>query len=119
MKRRCKSKNKREYKKQLKDVRWRRLRQKVIDRDEGKCVLCWDTEKLHVHHMKYTGAVWEAPMKDLITLCEGCHNELHRDIAKKIVPKSYNPLDDEDDIKETPPLPKTVYVNGKKRVYTR
>jgi 5-methylcytosine-specific restriction endonuclease McrA len=30
---------------------WRKLRQQVIDRDGGRCVVCGSTERLEVHHV--------------------------------------------------------------------
>jgi 5-methylcytosine-specific restriction endonuclease McrA len=30
---------------------WRRLRQTIIERDDGRCVVCGVTERLEVHHI--------------------------------------------------------------------
>ena len=50
-----------------------------MTRDNFTCQFCGATDKtLHVHHLKYNGAPWEADNQDLITLCEDCHKLLHR-----------------------------------------
>lgn len=62
------------YKELLKSPKWQKLRLEIFKRDKWKCVKCSDTEKtLQVHHLKYTGKPWEAPKKDLVTLCSDCH----------------------------------------------
>lgn len=56
------------------DPRWQKLRLQVMDRDGWKCVACGDAEStLHVHHKRYCGDIWDSPMEDLQTLCNGCH----------------------------------------------
>jgi hypothetical protein len=62
------------YSDKLKDPRWQKKRLEVFQRDEFKCVGCGDKETtLHVHHRKYKGEPWDAPMDHLETLCEDCH----------------------------------------------
>jgi hypothetical protein len=63
------------YSDKLKDPRWQKKRLEVLSRDKFKCRYCDDDgTELHVHHEKYTGEPWEAPMKDLITICKHCHS---------------------------------------------
>lgn len=60
------------------DIRWQQLRLRIFERDKWMCVPCSaksDT-MMHVHHIRYSGHVWEAPDDDLQTLCEGCHTML-------------------------------------------
>lgn len=58
----------------LKHPKWQKKRLEVLNRDKWCCVKCKDTETtLHIHHLKYTGKPWEAPKKDLVTLCADCH----------------------------------------------
>jgi len=65
------------YAQDLLDPRWIEKRDSILDRDGKKCKRCWATKSLHVHHIKYTGKPWEAPDKDLITLCKTCHEKEH------------------------------------------
>jgi RNA polymerase subunit RPABC4/transcription elongation factor Spt4 len=56
------------------DPRWQKLRLRVMDRDAWMCVACGDTKAtLHVHHKRYCGNIWDSPVEDLQTLCNGCH----------------------------------------------
>jgi hypothetical protein len=62
------------YSEKLKDPRWQRKRLEVFSRDNFTCVECGAKDKtLHVHHRKYSGEPWEAPLEDLQTLCYECH----------------------------------------------
>lgn len=59
------------------DPRWQRLRLRVMDRDQWRCVACDDTRStLHVHHKRYCGNIWDSPDEDLQTLCNSCHMAL-------------------------------------------
>jgi hypothetical protein len=65
-----------EYTKKLKDPRWQKKRLEVFNRDGFTCRACDSNEKtLHVHHLIYRPKVepWEAPLHELVTLCEECH----------------------------------------------
>lgn len=63
------------YKEKLKDPKWQKKRLEILQRDEFKCCYCNDTEtELQIHHLKYTLEPWNAPNKDLITLCKHCHS---------------------------------------------
>jgi hypothetical protein len=72
------------YAQQLNHPLWRQKRDAILARDNFTC-LCGATEKLHVHHMKYTGYAWEAPDNDLITLCSDCHRKVHTGELKLVV----------------------------------
>lgn len=62
------------YSEKLKDPRWQRKRLEVMQRDNFTCLACADNARpLNVHHKKYSGNPWEAPMDMLETLCETCH----------------------------------------------
>lgn len=70
------------YNELLKDGRWQMKRIKILERDHFRCVRCGKSAEegtqLHVHHKFYDGrAPWEYEDKDLITLCEDCHNRIH------------------------------------------
>lgn len=67
-----------EYAEKLLDGRWINIRQRILERDGGRCRVCNDgNSELHVHHRKYTGEPWNAPLNDLITLCATCHSKAH------------------------------------------
>lgn len=68
-----------EYSELLKDVRWKKKRNKIVHRDNDKCTNCGSTRLLHVHHMKYElGKLpWEYDDNDLVTLCKRCHKNWH------------------------------------------
>lgn len=59
---------------------WKDLRQKVLERDGMKCTKCNDVKKLQCHHLYYTcGRLrYEYPLSALVTLCEKCHNSIHK-----------------------------------------
>ena len=64
------------YSEKLKDPRWQKKRLEVFDRDEWMCKNCGDKEgTLNVHHLHYLPGKdpWEYDLKDLLTLCEPCH----------------------------------------------
>ena len=67
-----------DYSEKLKDPRWQRARLKIMERDGFACVACSSTtETLTVHHIHYSGSnPWDAPDKDLQTLCFSCHDRL-------------------------------------------
>lgn len=62
------------YSEKLRNPKWQKKRLEILQRDNFKCVLCKDDEtELHVHHQKYTKNPWDAPNKDLKTMCKNCH----------------------------------------------
>ena len=70
-----------QYSKYLKDEKWKKLRIRVLKRDEYTCKSCGleSLKELHVHHIRYIGdRPWDTPMKFLVTLCERCHKKHHR-----------------------------------------
>lgn len=79
------------YNQQLADPRWRAKRWHIMARDSFMCVACEATANLHVHHIRYTGYAWEAPSKDLLTLCSACHLRVHKG-SLEIITENY-PLD--------------------------
>lgn len=70
------------YTQQLLDPRWKAKRKSILTRDKFNCLNCKANLKLHVHHIRYTGYAWEAPDKDLITLCAACHKKVHTGILE-------------------------------------
>lgn len=70
-----------EYQQLLRDPRWQKKRLVIMERDGFECRDCGDgTKTLNVHHVYYESgrAPWEYCDLSLITLCEDCHEEDHR-----------------------------------------
>lgn len=68
------------YKKELRDKRWHKVRDIVIERDNKRCVLCGSKNNLQVHHTVYDGRhAWEYPIDTMFTLCGDCHIKVHGD----------------------------------------
>lgn len=69
------------YYDKLKDPRWQKKRLQVMNRDKWTCKKCGDTETtLNIHHLKYESGKnpWEYDNKDLVTLCEDCHENIEK-----------------------------------------
>lgn len=75
-------KQKKSYAELLKMPKWQKKRLEIFNRDNWTCQECGDTKStLHVHHLKYVKGKkpWEYAKKDLITLCEKCHEAKHEE----------------------------------------
>lgn len=62
--------------------RWKKIKDKIINRDGNKCTKCGKTEKLCVHHIDMSGdqlhqSTANNKEDNLITLCPSCHTSLH------------------------------------------
>ena len=76
-----------DYAEQYKNPKWQKLRLKILDRDGWACQKCFDDEsQLQVHHRRYVYGkkVWDYPIKELITLCNNCHEE-EKELIKESV----------------------------------
>ena len=77
------------YREKLRDPRWQKLRLEVMSRDGWRCqaVACATSRNprvmLVVHHKRYVAGhePWDYLHKDLITLCENCHEAIHKNDA--------------------------------------
>jgi 5-methylcytosine-specific restriction endonuclease McrA len=73
-----------EFNKEYSDLmRFGGNREKVLIRDEYTCQICGSKEKLVVHHIDGTGRGNEMHNNDLdnlITICRGCHAEIHKEL---------------------------------------
>jgi len=73
------------YAEYLKTPEWLVTRKRILQRDHYTCQGCQAQKVLlHVHHYTYARLGCEDD-EDLVTLCEVCHDELHRQLAE--VPK--------------------------------
>lgn len=68
------------YREMLSDPRWQRKRLEVLQRSDFKCEHCGAADKtLHVHHKAYKRGrlPWEYGTKELLALCQDCHQAEH------------------------------------------
>ena len=56
---------------------YRRLRNKILDRDGWRCQHCGTLENLQVHHIQSRGRLGNDEEGNLITLCVDCHRKFH------------------------------------------
>ena len=81
----------------LHTTEWRNKREKILKRDNYRCVYCGRRHaKLHVHHKYYSaypnGALvdpWNYPDDALITLCAYCHQRVHARKKIKVYHRRY------------------------------
>ena len=61
------------YQRGIKGKRWDRLRRKVLDNGNWRCVHCgrWGNHVDHILAMEHGGAMWAE--SNLQVLCPGCH----------------------------------------------
>ncbi len=57
---------------------YRRLCQRVLERDGWRCQRCGRFSELQVHHIQPRSLLGHDTEKNLITICAGCHEWLHR-----------------------------------------
>lgn len=55
---------------------WKTIRRLRIEVDEYRCKSCRGTNNLQVHHKTYEN-LYNENLRDLITLCEKCHKNVH------------------------------------------
>lgn len=73
-----------QYRAYLNSPKWAQIRENIINRDGGACRLCGKKEKLQVHHLRGRYRFHEENhSEDLITLCDACHQTVHRYFAEK------------------------------------
>lgn len=60
---------------------WLKRRAEILALDEYKCTKCQSVNTLQVHHLcyYYTKDVWDYSDDDLVTLCQLCHEQAHKD----------------------------------------
>ena len=64
--------------KYLKSDDWKRKRYVVLKRDNWRCVNC-GAKATQVHHKRYAKRnIGKEPIKWLVSVCDKCHNSLHR-----------------------------------------
>ncbi len=86
------------YAKYLSSPSWRKLRKRVLKRDNNECQTCQNKEDypLEIHHRRGHSSVPNCKLSDLITLCKSCHeaitsNDRARRYQNKSVPTNIMP----------------------------
>lgn len=54
-----------------------RLRDYVLRRDGGKCIVCGSTDDLNVHHLHPRKKQGTDRAENMVTLCSSCHKDVH------------------------------------------
>jgi hypothetical protein len=67
-----------DYEKYIQSKHWAAKRSLRLKIDDNKCQGCGKQESLHVHHKTYVRLGNEDAENDLITLCELCHDFVHK-----------------------------------------
>jgi 5-methylcytosine-specific restriction endonuclease McrA len=74
------------YSEKLRDPRWQRKRLEIMNRDSFHCLCCNHSvsKPLNVHHLYYEKGFdpWEYDDDSLVTLCDDCHEIIHKDLVK-------------------------------------
>ena len=61
----------------LEPIVYENLRQEVLRRDGWRCQSCGAMSNLEVHHKEFRSRSGHDSELNLITLCKGCHANLH------------------------------------------
>lgn len=64
----------------LSDKEYAALCKEVLERDHWKCRSCGSRNNLHVHHIVFRSQQGPDEKWNLITLCNGCHEGVHKDV---------------------------------------
>jgi 5-methylcytosine-specific restriction endonuclease McrA len=62
----------------LDPVSYENLRQQVLRRDAWRCQFCGAMVNLEVHHQQFRSLSGDDAGDNLITVCAGCHQSVHR-----------------------------------------
>jgi 5-methylcytosine-specific restriction endonuclease McrA len=83
------------YKDYLESELWKAIRDKVLKRDDGLCLVC-RCRASEVHHRSYATEVLKGEKLELLmSICRPCHKAIHFDGAKKRTLGDANRLADE------------------------
>ena len=69
-----------DYSEYLKHPHWKKVREQRFKFDEGRCVICrkdMHGDPYHTHHLTYQ-RLGNERLRDVITLCQDCHDAFHR-----------------------------------------
>jgi 5-methylcytosine-specific restriction endonuclease McrA len=57
---------------------YRKLPRQILERDGWRCQNCGSMQNLQVHHQEFRSHSGNDEEQNLITLCAGCHAQVHR-----------------------------------------
>jgi len=57
---------------------YEQLRKQILRRDGWQCQICGSRQNLQIHHKQLRSQQGSDDDSNLITLCAGCHEGLHR-----------------------------------------
>ncbi len=57
---------------------YEQLRKQVLRRDGWQCQICGSRQNLEVHHKQLRSRQGSDEDSNLITLCDSCHEDVHR-----------------------------------------
>jgi 5-methylcytosine-specific restriction endonuclease McrA len=57
---------------------YRELHRRILERDGWRCQVCGSMQNLQVHHLKFRSRSGGDEEQNLITLCAGCHEQVHQ-----------------------------------------
>jgi hypothetical protein len=71
------------YKEYLCSPLWKKIKRRVLERDEFQCARCSGKANL-VHHLVYTAAILNGDDDShLVAICDGCHSFVHTDEGRQ------------------------------------
>jgi 5-methylcytosine-specific restriction endonuclease McrA len=59
-------------------AKYQQLHRRILERDSWKCQMCGALRNLQVHHIRFRSQSGSDLEENLITLCAGCHEQIHR-----------------------------------------
>ena len=74
---------------------WKAKRERVLERDHYKCVICNSTAALHIHHKSGYNQIPTEPISCLVTLCAHCHKDQHKKVGYPATLEEYMEWDTE------------------------
>lgn len=78
-----------EYKYYLTTAVWNEKRNARLKIDGYRCQMCGSRNRLEVHHITYRNKEHENVWKDLVTLCDECHDRVHKMMNRLTAPNKH------------------------------
>ena len=71
--------NKPDHKKYITSSIWKNKKEEILKLKGNKCIICGNNEVINIHHLNYNflGHEEENEYKDVVVLCQSCHEKLH------------------------------------------
>jgi len=91
-----------------------RIRRRVLERDEYKCVWCGEPEEHDVGHFIQKRAGGETSYYNLVTTCEECKQKRHYDMPSEFISKLK--LEELDVFKDITMRVKVIFKNGEEAI---